>query len=92
MRWLKSLVGLRKAERQQRRKEDGDAGRIVGASTFIYLPTNSRLFFVFFIPGFLSVFKFVGYTTSDLALVVELMWKDHIRVKIRVQYCTSAFL
>ncbi|XP_047086154.1 protein IQ-DOMAIN 5-like [Lolium rigidum] len=28
MRWLKSLVGLRKAERQQRRKEDGDAGRI----------------------------------------------------------------
>lgn len=29
MRWLKSLVGLRKAERQQqqRRKEDGDAGR-----------------------------------------------------------------
>jgi len=31
MRWLKSLVGLRKAERQQqqRRKEDGDEGRIV---------------------------------------------------------------
>lgn len=28
-RWLKSLIGLRKMERQQHRKEDGDVGRIV---------------------------------------------------------------
>ena len=28
-RWLKSLVGLRKVERQQHRKEDGDVGQIV---------------------------------------------------------------
>ena len=28
-RWLKSLVGLRKVERQQQHKEDEDVGRMV---------------------------------------------------------------
>jgi hypothetical protein len=59
MRWLKSLVGLRKVERrqQQRRKEDGDAGRIVGVSTSTYL--RFRVFFSL-ISGFLSVFKLLS--------------------------------
>ena len=62
MRWLKSLVGLRKVERQQRRrKEDGDAGRIV-RGLYLYLPIGFRVtFFLFSYRGLISVFKFVDW-------------------------------
>ena len=52
------MVGLRKVERQQRRrKEDGDAGRIVRGSTSTYL--RFRVSFFVLVQEFLSVFKFV---------------------------------
>ena len=58
MRWLKSLVGLRKVERQQqqqRRKEDGDAGRTVrGTTTSTYL--RFRLCHFVLTSGFLNSF------------------------------------
>jgi hypothetical protein len=79
MRWLKSLVGLRKVERrqQQRRKEDGDAGRIVGASTSTYL--RFQVFFFLISDSFWSLNWWVR--SSDFALVGITDWKNHIRVK-----------